>query len=298
MNKKELLAALPPEARQKLDAFDRRARAASAESRGTYDEVQDARDNLHHFQVLRRRGSRLPPLEDKVDKDRADKQEAALKADIQRLQGIHDEANQRTAPLRGLVERCFSWVDAVITSGGQIVEVKSPVAGRESLTAVRQKLATFDRQIEQIERAPAPADELLALSFSSLDEMARGGEPRVSTGTRFGDPLGLEDRLKLTLLAPVRDSVALGFLTPTSAQFLAWALEDVLKDRITKLIGAASRPDAIDTKTRETMLRDLAEQKLTLERTEEALICAAENGGFIPRRQDVDIRAVLMVNDQ
>lgn len=297
MNKKELLAALPPEARKKLDAFDRRSRAASAESRGIYDEVHDARENLHHFQVVRRQGSRFPPKEDKVEKDRANKQEAVLKAEIQRLQGIHDEASQRTAPLRGLVERCFLWIDAVTTSGSQIVEVKPPIIGRESLATVRQKLATLDEQINQTERAPAPAGELLALTLASLDVMARLGEPSVSTGARFGDPLGLEDRLKFVSLAPVRDGVALGSLVPTSAQFLAWALEDVLKDRITKLIGTTSRPGAIDTQTRETKLRDLAKQKLELERTEEALICAAENDGFIPRRQDADIRAVLMVSD-
>ncbi|CAM5374505.1 hypothetical protein AFEL58S_01628 [Afipia felis] len=84
---------------------------------------------------------------------------------------------------------------------------------------------------------------------------------------------------------------------PTAAEFLAWALADVLKERVTALIGTVSRPGALDTKTREEKLRELADQKLALERTEEALICASENGGFILRRSDCDIRAVLGVID-
>lgn len=297
MNRKELLAALPPLAFKKLDAWSRQEEAARLAGRAIYDEVNAARDNLNHFCGVRGKGARRPPDEDKILKEQNDKAGAALRDEVQRLQGLLDEADQRAAPLRELVGRCFSWVDAVVDSGGRIVDVAPPPPGRESLAVVRRKLAALDEQIEQIEGAPTPAGELLTLALASIDGMARAGEPRVSIGTRYGDPLGLDGKLRLVSLSPVRDGVGLSALVPSSVDFLAWALEDVLKDRAAKLIGNVSRPGAIDTKTRETKLRDLAEQKLALERVEEVLICVAETGGHVPRRPDADIRAVLGVAD-
>ncbi|CAM5374563.1 hypothetical protein AFEL58S_01629 [Afipia felis] len=203
MDKKKLLLALPPEARLKLDALNRRSIAAHAEMRGINDEVHAAHDSLHHFQVVRGRGQRRPPDEDAVEKARNDAAEAALKEEIRRLQSISDEASQRTAPLRELVGRCFAWVEAVTDVGGKIVEVKPSILGRETLAAIRQKLAALDYQIEQVERAPAPAGELLALALAGIDRMASAGAPIVATGERVNDPIGLFDKLRLASLVPV-----------------------------------------------------------------------------------------------
>jgi hypothetical protein len=166
----------------------------------------------------------------------------------------------------------------------------------KSIADVRGEIERLDHEYQQVEVAPAPAGDLRSRALGALDELAARGRPYISTLSRLGDPLDLDQRLRF-------GSVALpdgrGKLTDDAGAFVAGALRDVLAERIAALFDADPIENALADNERDQRLTDLAKRRLDAERLEEALIVTAEAAGLrIDRRANVDPRAVLNVEDR
>jgi hypothetical protein len=301
MDKKAILAKLPPEARKKLAALTRKADAAYAELRGLGDLRREAIEGLSNF---RRDRSHRKSEEDKIIAAHHDAREAELDANAAHFQSVIDEASEKSAPVRMLVQRCLDWSEAVFRAESKIVAVEvaqlkvSAADIPMAVAACRKKLGEIEKNIDVVERAPVPAGELKRRARAALKVVAERGRPHLSGIEREADPFGVSDMLGLTSMVAAPSGVGMGTLTQGSAEFLAWVLQDLLAEKLSKIIDEVPQEGALDDAARDKKMMKLVEQKLEIEREEEALISLAEKTGTpIQRRPDADIRAVLCVMD-
>jgi hypothetical protein len=284
INRKRILAALPVEARRKLQRFERMCDRASAEADGLWNKIHGLRAELDHHVVLReqrRSPSRGPRFQHTADI--VTEREKELQEEIRDLQEVAHEATKLAAPYRDIVHRAFAWIEAVVSSGGRIAAV--PAAAKEkgdiaaAVAVLRKEIASIETKIAELENAPPPAEELKSLAREAISRLARDGEPVLFTGTRSGDPLKFPNNL--------------------SVELLAWACGEALVSRVEELIDNQKLEGAIGTADRDKKMSKLAAEQLALERREEALIETAENMRIIiKRRPAADIRAVLGITDE
>jgi hypothetical protein len=132
-------------------------------------------------------------------------------------------------------------------------------------------------------------------SAAHTTTLAENGRPNVMAAIELGRPV-----LFRTTTAPVHVANAAGAALGTAAvddgvALTAWLFRDQLIEAIEHEVDELSDDrHAIDPSQRAERERELAEQMLELERTEEALIeAAADDAIEIARRGNADPRAVL-----
>lgn len=284
MDKKKILAALPDQARRKLQRFNRICERAEAEGDGLWNKIHDLRGELNHQITMRRQVQfKAAPAFQHLAEIETDR-EKEIKAEIQELELAINDAKKVAMPYRDVTGRSFSWIESVISAGGKIAAVPAPTLGSDKdllaqVSTVREKINSTKEQIERLEQAPVPAAELKKLAADQIKRLSHHGEPAVLGGTRNGDPIL--------------------FPSVMSEKFLAWALNESLMSRVNELIDAEPLEGAVGTAEREKKLTKLSAEQLSLERQEEAMIEAAEkNQIVIERRPDSDVRAVLAIVDQ
>jgi hypothetical protein len=296
MNDQRLREHLPRAAQRKFDQFVREANASYAAARSVTGEMNDLRADRGHYQTLLRQqrlaGLRAPETTPELE---------AIEVRLKELSAEHDVLSERSEIVSRPLSACRAWVSNVAASGSKIVvatrpEVEAPKNITDEIAAIRRRIADTDREIREVESAPTPVPELRQRALVALDELASRGMPHVSSRSRGGDPVGWHQHLSLAGLQ-VND-IGMTRLGNSAIEFLAWVLRDVAAERIGKLFDGMSDEGALDDDTRDERLGQLSAAKLEQERIEEALIVMAQQAGIaIERRENLDARALLGVND-
>jgi hypothetical protein len=195
------------------------------------------------------------------------------------------------------LEKAHDWTNLVRRSGAtlqlQICQARKPRGGdyRAEVQKVRELIAQASDEIAQVENAPTDKATFRADVIAEIEAIAERGAPRPNFSARHGAPLGLNNHITLTLAGS--DLIGDG-----GGAFFVWLCKDLLISRVEAMIDAADFSRAMTLDEQERSMLRLMEQRLELERQEEALISAAADvEQFIPRRPDADPRAVLMVRD-
>jgi hypothetical protein len=140
----------------------------------------------------------------------------------------------------------------------------------------------------RVTRAPAPKAQLYARALQEIDEMAAHGELRINLEKRVSEPLDLASRLSNHF------NQSRGFAGFDGLSLFVFLLRDKFKDEVKKLINALPDDEGMDDAERDNAIAALADERLALERQEEALIMlAADRGQHIARRRNIDPRAFL-----
>lgn len=198
------------------------------------------------------------------------------------------------------VDSLSEWLQRTLTPNADFEHSALVAPTTKDLTGeiarVRSKIEKLAGEWDKAERAPAPASDLKARAFASIDKIAADGAPSISATARGGDPLRLGDRLASTPRSGPNESLSL--VGDGGASFFVWLFRDEISDRIGAMIDAIPVNGALTDDEREVAFASISQQRLNLERTEEALLCVAEaDGRTIARRRDADPRAILELSD-
>lgn len=212
---------------------------------------------------------------------------------------LAEEARERAAAkmndftFLGEVE---TWLKRTATPGGEfrsaqieMPKVRDPIA---EIGKVRKQIEAIADKWAAAEAAPTPAIVLKSRAFKEIDSIADVGAPRLTEHNRSHEPLGLAHKLAVNTRAGAEGTTSI--IGDAGASFLIWLMRDELKEKIGKMIDGLSFQGAMSDEDREKAFSEISEQRLNLERTEEALIELAEaDGRSIARRPDADPRAIL-----
>lgn len=202
--------------------------------------------------------------------------------ELDRLKSLKAKSEERANQHLGMFRRVEQFLR---DTSGQLREVSTKVPRSATVESVRKELAEIDTLAHDTERAPAPVSGLRATMVAAVDAIAEQGAPRVDPRIRFRDPFNLASKFEFRQ----HGNMALG---DYGASFFVWLLSDEIKKKLSALIP--DDPDALSDEERTSILQNLAERRLNLERVEEALIEKAETEGrAIPRRPDASVEAVL-----
>lgn len=275
------LSRLPAASREKAVALDNARQAAHAALAAVTARLSDAyrrRDTMAG--EIEQQIEELPGgqrFADEIDAMRApvkvlDAQIAQLKAEVGRA--------EREFATHDCAERAAKW----LTEPSQMQRALKHRAGPKVKTGgdykalvekARARIDDLAEQIEAVELAPAPANDLRARIAEEVDRLAEGGQPVID----HRDP----------------NSIAGAIVRASAADaFAIWLNRDALVEKLTAEVQDA--PNAMSEVEKEAALAELAATLLDAERDEEALIAAAQAAGTsISRRRGADARALLEI---
>ncbi|WP_146203954.1 hypothetical protein [Aminobacter sp. AP02] len=218
-----------------------------------------------------------------ADRRYADEIEAAraplkiVEAEISRLKAEVGRA-EREFQSHDCLDRAAKWLAEAPQLQRPFKHRSPPVvkAGADHRKLVEQARTRIDEvtgQIEAVELAPAPADDLRAQITYEVDRLAEAGCPAID----HRDP----GSIGAALIRAARTDT-----------FVLWLNRDALVAKLTAEIKDAA--NAMSVAAKEAAIADLIAERLTIERDEEATIAAAHVAGtIITRRCGADARALL-----
>ncbi len=308
----EILDTLPAASRLKLERLASDRDAARAAYRAASDREQEARIELGRVDGLARRQLEAHPgfettypgaAAPKPSTATQERLSAPVEAAKRALQ-VAVDARERAAERQnafGFLENVEAWLRRTATPGVSfreakvdpaLVKVRGDIAAE--VAKARARIAEAEEALTKAENAPAPAADLKARAFAEVDAIADAGKPTVYTTTRGSSPINLKRQLELSAHATGGDASGVSIRGNAGANFFVWLMRDEIRQRIGAMIDAAPQAGVMSDDEREQAFRQIAEQRLELERIEEHLIATAEvDGRHIARRADADPRAVL-----
>lgn len=214
----------------------------------------------------------------------------AVTHEIERLQGVRTEHQQRARDLTALATSLDNWLrllpesNALELTAAPSVKVKdgeTPVAAVERL---RMKIAGLRQEQMRVKAARAPAAELKRNVRAYVDERAARGRPRINTA---GGRLEID-------FAPTTFSSG---TTRHVLDVMCWLDGERMIRRLTETMEAMpNNGPALSAVERDEQLRTIGDDLDRLERQEEFLISRAEEQGqTIARRQRASPAAILGV---
>ncbi|KAB2681387.1 hypothetical protein [Brucella pseudintermedia] len=299
-----ILDTLPATSRLKLERLASDRAAAYAAYRAASDLEQAARIEFGQVSGLAQRQAEAGQglsFQGDGQKEDAAAAEARLDAPVEaakRALQVAVDARERAAERQnafGFLENVETWLRRTATPGASfreakidpaLVKVRGDIA--TEIAKVRARIERIEADFAKVEGAPTPAVDLKARAFAEIDRIADAGALKVHPASRSAEPLGLARKLAL-------GTGSGGSIVGTGGtDIFVWLLRDQMKAAIASQIDQFPASGALSDDEREAAFRQIAEQRLELERIEEHLIAtAAVDGRHIARRADADPRAVL-----
>ena len=187
------------------------------------------------------------------------------------------------------------WTRFGSLGGFREVQTEVPVFKGDALAEIekiRRKIAGLEARFAEVEAAPVPVETLKRQVFAEIDAIAARGELKIHPSSRSGEPLGLSGRMH------IRATQGGAIVGDGGTSVLFWLLRSEMKAAAITLLSKLPQDGALTEAEREQAFHQIAEQRLELERQEEALIELAESQGrTIARRADLDARAYLGIAD-
>lgn len=319
-----LLAILPAQSREKLEAIMIERNAARAAFLAASDALQEARQ-AHGLALGRARERLAMPAGVEIDthpaaalvkpskaeqrerEERENRLMQPVEAAKRRLD-LANEAYERAAARQnafGYLEGVSAWLSRAAAFGGMRLQHHAPAAPKSrdpmaELAKLRAELVGLDEAWQAAENAPAPASELKSRFIAELDAIAAKGAPQVNHTARAGSPVNLAAALRMKhepVSLPGADAPHFALAGDAGASFFAWLHRDLIAERITSMIDAAApATGALTDDERDARFTEISARRLEIERQEEALLVAMEaEGRRVERRRDIDPRALLEV---
>lgn len=156
----------------------------------------------------------------------------------------------------------------------------------------RRRLRELAADREAVMRAPLPSTLSKQTARAQLAELAQRGRPDVFGLIEFGRPI---EWPRIPVTSAMQDLPQIIRETVDGAALMCWALGPALVEAIEREIDLQSDDaHALTTADRRKRLAEIDDDRLAVEREEEALIEMAEAEGLqIFRRSNADPRAVL-----
>ncbi|MCM0752936.1 hypothetical protein DEA98_22905 [Brucella pseudogrignonensis] len=174
------------------------------------------------------------------------------------------------------------------------VEVETPTVKGDPLSAIlsiRAKVAKLTDDLVRVAEAATPAETLRSQAHAEIDRVAAAGALNIHPQSRSGTPLGLSEKMH------IRTAPSGALIGNAGTDVMIWLLRDQLKAEVDRMIAELNFDGAMSAAEQEAATRQIAKDRLALERQEEALVAAAEvSGRPTARRADLDPRAFLGVD--
>jgi hypothetical protein len=260
-------------------------------------EIEQDRDGSSHIALQR---SKLPTfernaIEYEIKELLAQREENAL---------LRERHLYASTALRKRIGACLKLLAGARLERGSLKFApigKAPTAGskasvRGEIVALQEKLERISTERQQLEAAPITADEAKQIVRRSFDRLAR--RPSVARIVE-----GTESEIYL----PPALSRENGPDLPDAVGLLCWAFKDQLLPQLLALVDEDADPSrAVSQADREKKLAKLTAERLSIERSQEALTFAGlklgmnigQGDGELPLRGDADPRAILGLDDQ
>jgi hypothetical protein len=290
----ELRALLHPAVAAKDDRIVWSAIGANHSANEAADRRNEAIQNLTRIRNETKR--QLVQARNETDDEyrtRADKIRRRLDETENAVRRLKDGANAAHAAWEALYYReddhrwLQSWYGMNRRAGGVRTLVHVPVKVKPAadynpiIIEVRRQIDEVVGSIQQIERAPLPADEVRRRATIEIDRLADAAAPKVrlrGSQNFYGEIIDLH---------------------PYNPNLLFFVGRDILMAHVEAEIARADFTGAMTDDRREAAVSKAMAEKLQLERTEEALIVASEElGRPIQRRRGHDPRAYWQVEER
>lgn len=203
-----------------------------------------------------------------------------------------------------LLETIESWLTRSARLGGGSFTHFAPKLPRikdasAEVAKLRDELEKLEEAWQQVEAAPVPPEILHRQALAEIDAIADAAALKIAPTDRTGTPLHLARAIQIGQM-PIRQAGAdqphMALVGKAGAPLFVHLLRDQLYAQVERLVTELPEEGALDDVQREARFAEIAEQRLELERQEEAVIVAAEAAGYrIPRRREADPRAVLEI---
>lgn len=299
---------LPARAAEKL----RRARADREDAHVLYlrasDAERDARQALNSAQNIARQQLQVPGgfvidggVVSRPQSGTHDERTTLAMAPVEKAELALKAA---TADRERAVERYASFafvatVDDWLSRFGGLgdlreVEIETPAVKGDPLSAIlsiRAKIAKLNDELVKVREASAPAEILRSQAYAEIDKVADAGALKIHPRSRSGTPLGLAEKMH------IRTAPTGALIGNAGTDVLIWLLRDQFKAEADRMIAELNLDGALSEDEQDAATRQIAQDRLALERQEEAIIMAAEASGRpTARRADLDPRAFLGVD--
>lgn len=316
MISEQILSALPSQSRDKLEQFIDDKDAAYAAYCAASDNVNKAQTDLVYHQHMANRqlegGQGVEysyPGTAIVNKEKikAEKEELtirimapveAAKRRVQKAVEARDRAADKVHEF-AFLENTIDWLERTIRYGENFTAAyyEKPKSRNImiDLSKARDRLEALGSEWLKVENAPLPAKELEARMFAEIDTIAERGVPSFSPTNRSDEPLGLRQKIALDT-RPGRDGSTF-VIGNAGAPLFVWLMQDELKKKVSDLISGRDFQYALSDEGQDKEFTRITNERLDLERHEEALICQAlAEGLLVVRRRDADPRAILGID--
>lgn len=274
-----ILSRLPDASRKKAVALDNARQAAHAALTAVNARLTDAYKRRDVMEAeIEQQISELPAnhrYEDEIEAMRAPVK--VIEASIAELRAEAGRA-EREFFSHDCVEKAAKWLSEPAQLARDLKHQKLPAlkAGADHHALVdkaRSRIDDLIEQIESVELAPAPADDLRQRIIFEVDRLAEAGRPAID----HRDP----------------DSIAGAVIRAARVDtFSIWLNRDALVEKLTAEVQDA--PHAMAEADKKKAIAKLTETLLDAERDEEAAVAAALAAGtIVTRRRSIDARALL-----
>lgn len=329
MFSEQSLALLPAPSREKLEAIIIERNAARAAYLSASDHEQHARQELGRIEGMARYQLSQPagvavdahPAAAVAEARRAlTKAGQAEEAERERriLEPVENakrrlqmalDARERAAEKQSsfaFLEGCAEWLSRAAAFGGMTLRHHAPQPPKTrdpaaEITKLRAELASLDEAWIAAENAPAPASELKSRFMAELDAIAAKGAPSIDYTARSGSPVNLSAALRMRhepVMLPGADAPHFALSGDAGATFYCWLHRDLIAERVSAMIDAASQASALTDDQRDAEFSRISARRLEVERAEEALTVLLEaEGRIVQRRRNLDPRAILEVQE-
>lgn len=260
-----------------LSLQDRAAELRGAKL-GVTERLAEAVEALHYAERAIRHQEQAP--QGRVNHDAIARLKADLpakRAERDRLRALDESLGARWGEAKALPARL---AEALAGVPAEAIREAPPIRIPKGATidGLRKQIADLAAEAEAVQSAPAPRSDAAKRIAAAVEALAARGARPVDARRRSGDPARIADALH----------------GDSGLHFLVWAFREEIA---AKLIAELPKDGpTVLTDRQQQRLAELAEERLRLERVEEALVEAAEaEGRTIARRPDASPWAILGV---
>lgn len=307
---------LPPSRRPLLLSLRQRSEDAQSLVRPLYEQLDELRPEKHLLsarlgELRRARGQGGPGLDDDdVQVRDAQRKLDAVDAEMARLNELVQARQTRSRNIAASVANCEDLLREGRPGGTEIVEaaetdVASVLKKRESPMAVldglRLRLRELAADAHRVESAPFPAAHAKARARATIEQLAARGTvdvgPLVEADLDIVWPTSTTRSQLVAVVGRSGDQVAgsaLGEQVDAHA-LAAWLFRDAMIEKVEAEIDLVSDDAAaLSREDRQMKLAEIAQNRLSIERQEAALVWRLQGDGLpVEHRPDANPLAVM-----
>jgi hypothetical protein len=285
----QCLDRLSPRARAKYDDLQGRVSDAEALQRSQQERIRATEEKLARI------ANRRDTTSDAAEAARLDRELAAVRSDLDKLERERAKRNAARANTEQIVSRINNAIGELFSGASDVTvpawpgAIPGPAATEsigEALLRLRDEIARARGALVAVQTAPLPASEIKAAIAAAVDRLAAAGAPHISSAA---GKVTVQWPDQMAYAAP---GAALSAPSGSASALACWLHGGEIKKRLCAAVSDSK--GAIPAAERPGRIKEIEARIFALELGEERLVCKALDAGMeVHRRPDCSPFAIL-----